>query len=564
MTPFPFVYSRSLLNECAESNVASSLLPKGPNAPPPDDCPFETSFFVEISSNENDKHTTYDESCTELWKSYKHHYGIIESDEAGFKSHYWVDKKGKRLVAYLLGPRVERFLRSVMFIRDHNNDSSASHQVTLNRFSASETFHMFSESDFEASRRRITEVQADLGIGHGAKNILHRHRSKHTQAVPVKKIVIPDSDRKPFETPFVGSDLNGFLLSIKRSHFKEGANHAVVGDANVSPNKYKRFLNWASHDNPDGVPIVHDAFDQESCGSCWAFAAAGSLEASASRRAAFIAYDTYRTSRRNPINVNLTVEEEAIAVAQRVQRRAMKVLNLSVQELLDCDSITDQGCVGGNPLLAFYYIHQNGLVSWEDYPYKAKADTCEIDATQNPVATVKSWGMIQSNHEKHMELALRYIGPIAVGINGDNNEFLAYSGGIFDSPRCKQKANHALLIVGYGEEENRDGEIVKYWIARNRYVTNANPIVSKSCLPFALTLDSYYLVGELDGARMDLFASSEVTGIPESLGCVVSPKIPALRWVVFYYATRRMSSTNRVYLRGAFGWKAYAHILVST
>lgn len=170
-------------------------------------------------------------------------------------------------------------------------------------------------------------------------------------------------------------------------------------------------------------------------------------------------------------HVNQTIQEVAIEIAQTVQRRSMNVLNLSVQELLDCDSITDQGCVGGNPLLAFFYINQNGLLSWDDYPYKAKEDSCQRNDTQKPVATVKSWGILQSDHEKHMKMALRYVGPIAVGINGDTPEFLAYRHGIFDSPKCKQKANHALLIVGYGEETDFDGNVVKYWIARNSWGT---------------------------------------------------------------------------------------------
>lgn len=139
------------------------------------------------------------------------------------------------------------------------------------------------------------------------------------------------------------------------------------------------------------------------------------------------------------------------------------------QELLDCDRITDQGCIGGNPLLAFFYIHQNGLVSWEDYPYKGTQDTCNRTHKQHPVATVKSWGILQSDHEKHMELALRYVGPIAVGINAGSPAFLAYSGGIFDAPKCKQKANHALLIVGYGKEVSSDGEVVRFFIARNSW-----------------------------------------------------------------------------------------------
>ena len=64
---------------------------------------------------------------------------------------------------------------------------------------------------------------------------------------------------------------------------------------------------------------------------------------------------------------------------------------------------------------------------------------------------------------------------MAVGINGADPEFLAYDGGIFDKRQCKQGANHALLIVGYGEEEtlNRDLDqgTTRYWIARNSWGT---------------------------------------------------------------------------------------------
>jgi len=71
-----------------------------------------------------------------------------------------------------------------------------------------------------------------------------------------------------------------------------------------------------------------------------------------------------------------------------------------------------------------------------------------------------------------MELVLRYIGPIAVGINGASSSFLHYSGGIYDKPNCKQGANHALLITGYGQEVAPDGTIVKFWYARNSWSTD--------------------------------------------------------------------------------------------
>lgn len=142
---------------------------------------------------------------------------------------------------------------------------------------------------------------------------------------------------------------------------------------------------------------------------------------------------------------------------------------MSVQELIDCDSAADQGCTGGNPLLAFYFIHRYGLTSWDNYPYVGYEDICHKKLVRSPIVSVKSWGIVSPNHENHMELVLRYIGPIAVGINGAHPSFLAYSGGIFDSAHCKQAANHALLIVGYGQERDVDGTIIKYWIARNSW-----------------------------------------------------------------------------------------------
>lgn len=163
------------------------------------------------------------------------------------------------------------------------------------------------------------------------------------------------------------------------------------------------------------------------------------------------------------------IHDLAVAFAQGVERDSFRRLNLSVQELIDCDTSADQGCTGGNPLLAFYFIHRYGLTSWNDYPYVGFEDTCKDKLVEKPVATVKSWGIVAPNHENHMELVLRYIGPIAVGVNGGSRSFLSYSGGIFNKPDCEQGANHALLITGYGQETQTDGSLVRYFIARNSW-----------------------------------------------------------------------------------------------
>jgi hypothetical protein len=157
-------------------------------------------------------------------------------------------------------------------------------------------------------------------------------------------------------------------------------------------------------------------------------------------------------------------------IAQQVERDTFQSVNLSIQELLDCDTAADQGCTGGNPLLAFFYIHRYGLVPWEEYPYAEKEEVCDLDRIFHPIATVQSWGILPKNYENMMEMALRYIGPIAVGVNGADPAFVAYEGGIFDKADCDQGANHAMLIVGYDEEWNVErNETIRYWIARNSW-----------------------------------------------------------------------------------------------
>ena len=197
------------------------------------------------------------------------------------------------------------------------------------------------------------------------------------------------------------------------------------------------------------------------------------MEAIASRHIGFHVYDAMldqlpKSSVANPGEYSNAEREAAIEEAQRAESHAIQFINLSIQELIDCDSKYDQGCVGGNPVLAFPFIYKHGLVSSNDYPYTGKHKHCHKKKMKRAIATAESWGVLESENEQNMKHVLRHLGPIAVGLDGSDKAFTHYKSGIFNSIKCSTALNHAMLIVGYGEEETETG-VEKYWIARNSW-----------------------------------------------------------------------------------------------
>ena len=300
-------------------------------------------------------------------------------------------------------------------------------------------------------------------------------------------------------TKGIGVEMDLKSTNRFRSSTKQQPQGNTTDDNEQQDTLFSTSLNWATKNNPDQVPLVHDVFDQGDCGSCWAYAATGSLETIIARRAARDHYIRYLTKQEvglqqqqqqsepttatnlTTVVANWTVPPRPTTLnyrhakrkARHVERKTFQKSRLSIQELIDCDTAADQGCIGGNPLLAFYYIKKYGLVPWEEYPYTGTKDQCQLDNITKPIVTVTSWGSIPKDHEDMIALVVRYIGPVAVAVNAGAPTFIGYEGGIYDNPNCSQKANHALLIVGYGEEEIPDGDsspqIARYWIARNSW-----------------------------------------------------------------------------------------------
>jgi C1A family cysteine protease len=162
--------------------------------------------------------------------------------------------------------------------------------------------------------------------------------------------------------------------------------------------------------------------NQGSCGSCWAFGTAATLE-------------------------------------QAIKIRDNKVVNISEQQLVSCNR-EGWGCGGGD--FAHKYHMTPGAVTGEDFPYVGRNVRCKQGL--DPEHKIESWSYAgahgRSPSVTEIKTALMEYGPVATTV-AVTRSFQAYRGGVYNN--CNgQVINHLVDIVGWDDSQQA-------WILRNSW-----------------------------------------------------------------------------------------------
>jgi hypothetical protein len=164
--------------------------------------------------------------------------------------------------------------------------------------------------------------------------------------------------------------------------------------------------------------------NQGTCGSCWAFAAAGEMEAKIR-----IYYGN-------------------------------RILDLSEQQIVSCNPY-GSGCGGGWAGAAYYVLQQNGGVTEDCMPYQASDEVPCTDADYLKFTDIDSWYSVANNVDQIKNAVLE--GPVCTAIDA-NDAFSGYNSGCLDAPGGS--TNHLVLIVGW-DDSACDG--TGAWIIKNSW-----------------------------------------------------------------------------------------------
>lgn len=215
----------------------------------------------------------------------------------------------------------------------------------------------------------------------------------------------------------------GFRADLIEDNTAAEGEFAEVDEGQTYPTAF----NWVSK-----TGIISNVKNQASCGSCYSFASMEALQA------------LYQIKKGPAID-------------------ALHVINLSEQQVVDCSkSYGNNGCSGGLMEYVYKYLAATPIMLEADYPYTAKVATCKYSSTKGQFKTT-GYSMITKNNPTAHVAALQ-TGPVAIALAASSSTFQLYKSGIISSTACGTKMDHAVTLVGYGNENGTD-----YWLIKNSW-----------------------------------------------------------------------------------------------
>lgn len=129
-----------------------------------------------------------------------------------------------------------------------------------------------------------------------------------------------------------------------------------------------------------------------------------------------------------------------------------KNITFSEQQLIDCIVNTASGnCLGGSQGLAYMYVKESGIETYDTYPYQEYRKhedifPCRANSS-NSFRRISGYYRLRPKDEETMKDFVSSIGPIVIAFDGSSHSFLKYEGGIYDDPTCLRQVINIRVTI---------------------------------------------------------------------------------------------------------------------